>query len=101
MAGLLILSPTLNQIPFFLLFILGRYLLLKSFFLFYIVLRLKYWFLLGGGQPWTMSAYLEEDPRGRDIAFLDNYATERWETVLHYMVASSQQAGISQVRRLA
>ena len=23
------------------------------------------------------------------------YATERWETVLHYMVASSQQGGIS------
>ena len=43
-----------------------------------------------------MSAYLEEDPRGRDIDFLDNYAAERWETVLHYMVASSQQAGISQ-----
>jgi len=52
--------------------------------------------LAGGGQPWTMSAYLEEDPRGRDIAFLDSYASERWETVLHYMVASSQQAGISQ-----
>jgi len=52
--------------------------------------------LTGGGQPWTMSAYLEEDPRGRDIDFLDNYAAERWETVLHYMVASSQQAGISQ-----
>ena len=28
--------------------------------------------------------------------FLDNYAAERWETVLHYMVASSQQAGISE-----
>jgi len=52
--------------------------------------------LAGGGQPWTMSAYLEEDPRGRDVTFLDNYASERWETVLHYMVASSQQAGISQ-----
>jgi len=52
--------------------------------------------LTGGGQPWTMSAYLEEDPKGRDVAFLDEYANERWETVLHYMVASSQQAGISQ-----
>jgi len=51
--------------------------------------------LSGGGQPWTMSAYLEPDPRGRDIAFLDQYAGERWETVLHYMVASSQQGGIS------
>jgi len=51
--------------------------------------------LSGGGQPWTMSAYLEPDPKGRDVTFLDQYANERWETVLHYMVASSQQAGIS------
>ncbi len=42
-----------------------------------------------------MSAYLEPDPRGRDLEFLDAYAAERWETVLHYMVASNQQAGIS------
>ena len=42
-----------------------------------------------------MSAYLEPDPKGRDKSFLDQYATERWETVLHYMVASSQQGGIS------
>ena len=42
-----------------------------------------------------MSAYLEPDPKGRDVTFLDQYANERWETVLHYMVASSQQAGIS------
>ena len=26
---------------------------------------------------------------------MDQYAAERWETVLHYMVASSQQGGIS------
>ena len=64
--------------------------------------------LSGGGQPWTMSSYLEPDPKGRDVAFLDQYAGERWagalyppspaprwETVLHYMVASSQQGGIS------
>ena len=51
--------------------------------------------LSGGGQPWTMSAYLEPDPRARDVEFLDQYSTERWDTVLHYMVASSQQAGIS------
>jgi len=51
--------------------------------------------LSGGGQPWTMSAYLEPDPKGRDVSFLDQYANERWETVLHYMVASSQQGGIS------
>jgi len=51
--------------------------------------------LSGGGQPWTMSAYLEPDPRARDVEFLDQYSTERWDTVLHYMVATSQQAGIS------
>lgn len=51
--------------------------------------------LTGGGQPWTMSAYLEPDPKGRDVGYLDQYAAERWETVLHYMVASSQQGGIS------
>ena len=51
--------------------------------------------LSGGGQPWTMSSYLDPDPRMRDVAFLDQYANERWETVLHYMVASSQQGGIS------
>ena len=34
--------------------------------------------LSGGGQPWTMSSYLEPDPKGRDVAFLDQYAGERW-----------------------
>ena len=33
--------------------------------------------LSGGGQPWTMSAYLEPDPKARDVAFLDQYAGER------------------------
>ena len=52
--------------------------------------------LSGGGQPWTMSAYLEHDPKGRDASFLlDQYANESWETILHYMVASSLQGGIS------
>jgi len=51
--------------------------------------------LSGGGQPWTMSAYLEPDPKARDVAFLDQYAGERWETVLHYMVASGHHSGMS------
>ena len=38
--------------------------------------------LSGGGQPWTMSAYLEPDPKGRDIASLDSYAGERWVALL-------------------
>ncbi|XP_014208985.1 general transcription factor IIH subunit 4-like [Copidosoma floridanum] len=51
--------------------------------------------LLGGGAPWTMSSQLETDSKPRDVAFLDSYALERWECVLHYMVGSQQQEGIS------
>lgn len=51
--------------------------------------------LLGGGKPWTMSNQLDTDSKPRDIAFLDSYALERWECVLHYMVGSQQQEGIS------
>ncbi|XP_043283266.1 general transcription factor IIH subunit 4 [Venturia canescens] len=51
--------------------------------------------LLGGGKPWTMSNQLEIDSKPRDVAFLDSYAIERWECVLHYMVGSQQQEGIS------
>ena len=49
--------------------------------------------LLGGGRPWTMSNQMEADSKPRDIAFLDTYALERWECVLHYMVGSQQQEG--------
>lgn len=49
--------------------------------------------LLGGGKPWTMSNQLETDSKPRDVAFLDSYALERWECVLHYMVGSQQQEG--------
>lgn len=49
--------------------------------------------LLGGGKPWTMSNQLETDSKPRDITFLDSYALERWECVLHYMVGSQQQEG--------
>ncbi|CAB4069278.1 TFIIH4 [Lepeophtheirus salmonis] len=51
--------------------------------------------LFGGGSPWSMSAPLDLDPNRRDALFLDQYAMERWDTVLHYMVGSSQQEGIS------
>ncbi|XP_048514235.1 general transcription factor IIH subunit 4 isoform X2 [Athalia rosae] len=51
--------------------------------------------LLGGGKPWTMSSQLETDNKPRDVTFLDQYALERWECVLHYMVGSQQQEGIS------
>lgn len=49
--------------------------------------------LLGGGVPWTMSNQLDTDSKPRDVAFLDSYALERWECVLHYMVGSQQQEG--------
>lgn len=42
-----------------------------------------------------MSAQLEPDTKPRDISYLDNYAMERWECVLHYMVGSQAQEGIS------
>ncbi|KAJ2948759.1 hypothetical protein O0L34_g8019 [Tuta absoluta] len=51
--------------------------------------------LLGGGRPWSMSSSLEPDGKARDVAFLDDYARERWECVLHYMVGSAQTEGIS------
>ncbi|KAL0279244.1 UNVERIFIED_CONTAM: hypothetical protein PYX00_000848 [Menopon gallinae] len=51
--------------------------------------------LLGGGKPWTLSGQLEPDAKPRDIPYLDNYAMERWECVLHYMVGSQHQEGIS------
>lgn len=35
------------------------------------------------------------DPKARDIQFLDGYAMERWECVLHFMVGSHQQEVIS------
>lgn len=47
------------------------------------------------GKPWTMSSALDPDSKARDIAFLDSYSAERWECVLHYMVGSQQQEGIS------
>lgn len=42
-----------------------------------------------------MSSSLEPDGKARDVAFLDAYALERWECVLHYMVGSAQTEGIS------
>ncbi|KAL1140221.1 hypothetical protein AAG570_000153 [Ranatra chinensis] len=51
--------------------------------------------ILGGGKAWTFRANLEADTKARDIDYLDKYAMERWECVLHYMVGSQQQEGIS------
>ncbi|XP_077291651.1 general transcription factor IIH subunit 4 marionette [Arctopsyche grandis] len=51
--------------------------------------------LLGGGRPWSMSGVAEKSAHNRDVTFLDAYAIERWECVLHYMVGSQQTEGIS------
>lgn len=46
--------------------------------------------LLGGGQAWAGGASLTTDKHARDVPFLDKYALERWECVLHFMVGSSE-----------
>jgi len=46
--------------------------------------------ILGGGTPWFEP--LPPDKYNRDAAFLDKYALERWECVLHYMVGSPGSA---------
>jgi len=46
--------------------------------------------ILGGGAPWFEP--LPPDKYNRDAAFLDKYAMERWECVLHYMVGSPGSA---------
>ena len=51
--------------------------------------------MLGGGVKWMLSPHPEPDVHHRDVAFLDNYAMERWECLLHYMVGSGEKEGIS------
>lgn len=46
--------------------------------------------ILGGGQPWTMSAQLDRDPHHRDIEFLDKYCMDRWESVLQFLAAPTR-----------
>ncbi|ESN92698.1 hypothetical protein HELRODRAFT_69505, partial [Helobdella robusta] len=43
--------------------------------------------LCGGGGSW-LGVGLQPDKYRKDIAFLDAYAKERWEYILHYMVRS-------------
>jgi transcription initiation factor TFIIH subunit 4 len=51
--------------------------------------------LLGGGTSWTGSCALAPDKHAKDVAFLDAYAQERWESVLHHMVRSKEGAGVA------
>nr|CDS33418.1 general transcription factor IIH polypeptide 4 [Hymenolepis microstoma] len=45
--------------------------------------------LLGGGRP-LLSDFgsITAEKRPKDAEFLDNYASERWDTILHFMVGS-------------
>ena len=60
------------------------------------VFRWNYSVHIYRGNEWNMRLPLEVDPKSKDAAFLDSYAMERWECVLHYMVGSQQQEAISQ-----
>ncbi|XP_060065696.1 general transcription factor IIH subunit 4-like [Ylistrum balloti] len=46
--------------------------------------------LLGGERAWIGGGALIPDKHAKDIPFLDKYALERWECVLHFMVGSSE-----------
>ncbi|CAG5122400.1 unnamed protein product [Candidula unifasciata] len=46
--------------------------------------------LLGGGAPWIGHKDLTPDKYSKDIPFLDKYALDRWECVLHFMVGSTE-----------
>ena len=42
------------------------------------------------GSPWLGTGPLAPDKHGKEISFLDSYARERWECVLHFMVGSKE-----------
>ncbi|XP_074652344.1 general transcription factor IIH subunit 4-like isoform X2 [Tubulanus polymorphus] len=47
--------------------------------------------LLGGGNVWPGSGTAQgADKHSKDVTFLDNYAMERWECVLNFMVGSKE-----------
>ena len=50
--------------------------------------------LCGGGKPQPDTSKYGEDKHGRDIPFLENYAKERWESVLYYMTGSTTEGGM-------
>ncbi|XP_077986737.1 general transcription factor IIH subunit 4-like [Glandiceps talaboti] len=51
--------------------------------------------LLGGGQAWASIGHLGPDKHGRGIGFLDTYAIDRWECVLHFLVGSKGVDSVS------
>ncbi|XP_033122552.1 general transcription factor IIH subunit 4-like [Anneissia japonica] len=51
--------------------------------------------LLGGGKSWSSTEQLGSDKHAKDIQFLDSYAKERWECILHFLVDSRGVDGLS------
>lgn len=49
--------------------------------------------LMGGGNGANSLEMLPPDKYAKDIAFLDSYAQERWECILHYIVQSKEGSG--------
>ena len=52
---------------------------------------LYFQFRFARGNDWNMKIPAGPDPKAKDIPALDEYATERWECVLHFMVGSQQK----------
>lgn len=51
--------------------------------------------LIGGGKPWSSTPENPAEGNVRDVAFLDNYAKERWECILHFLVGSRGPEALS------
>jgi len=45
---------------------------------------------------WSSTAHLGPDKHVKDIDALDKYAEERWDTLLHYLVGSKENAVVTQ-----
>jgi len=64
-----------------------------------IALAIQSIFIIISGRPWSMFNSIDADAKNRDVNFLDSYAKERWNCLLHYMVdsnsAKSEIEGIS------
>jgi len=52
--------------------------------------------LTGGGDHQSFGVPAAQDDASVDIAFLDKYANDQWETILHYMVGSNMPLKPSQ-----
>ncbi|PIK59181.1 hypothetical protein BSL78_03878 [Apostichopus japonicus] len=51
--------------------------------------------LIGGGKPWSTATETSADGHFRDVSFLDKYAKDRWECILHFLVGSRGPEALS------